>query len=440
MSYHPSLDSGASPRTSFSAAGGESPPALPLRGDERADIVVIGGGILGCSLALHAAEAGARVVLLEANEIGWGASGRNSGHLPAATKHEPKTILRSLGPERGQRMIDALAGGPELVYSLAQRYRIDAAADPTGTLVAAHNQRALDRLAERAAYWQSRGAPVELLDDDAAARIIGTDFYVGAYLDRRGGGINPLAYVRGLARAAADAGATLHERSRVLRLVRSDNKWRVETESGSVHSDALFLCTNAYTDDLWPGLKQTVIPARLYQFVTKPLDAGIRSRVLVGRPVMTDTVRLILGARIHSDGRFQFNGIGPTLAQERPYKVEPAIRRVEALWPCLEGVEIDAWWSGWVAMNRDDGWNVHELAPRLYAALGCNGRGVVIATILGRDLYAHVSGAHADDLIFPFTPPTPIPLHVLHKPLVAGLLRYYRMRDYLELLPRRSAN
>ncbi len=439
MGYHPLHDGAQAPWTSYRAGAAEAPPAPSLCGAHHADIIVVGGGILGCSLALHAAASGARVVLLEAREIGWGASGRNSGHLPAASKHEPGAILESLGVERGQRLIDALASGPDLVFRLAEKYRIAAEADPTGTLNAAHTRMALARLAQRASYWQARGAPVEILDAVAASHVIGGGAYLGAYFDRRGGGINPLAYVRGLARAALDLGASLYERSRALRVERSGNKWQVNTDTGVATGEALVLCTNAYTDDLYPGLRQTIVPVRVYQFVTKPLSNRVRDSILLGRPVMTDTQRLLVGARIFADGRFQFNGIGPTLGAERSSKLAPALRRVAAIWPALATAEIEGWWSGWVAMNREDTWKIHALAPGLFAALGCNGRGIAIATLLGRDLAAHLQGARAEDLTFPPTAVRPIPLHAVHKLLVTGLLCYYKVRDRLEAGQGRSS-
>src|SRR5262245_21608537 len=214
------------PHTTYSAGGGQPLGLGPLQGSRRADVAIVGGGIAGCSAALHAAEAGARVVLVEANEIGWGASSRNAGHLPPATKHDPDQIIARYGPAAGQRLIDAAEQGPVVVGELIARHSIDCDYSVPGIVMAAHTEAALRAHARRVDDWQAGGRPVELLDRRQTAEMIGSDYYLGAAIDRRGGKINPLAYVRGLARAAIKAGAALHEGTRAKRLARDGGRWK----------------------------------------------------------------------------------------------------------------------------------------------------------------------------------------------------------------------
>jgi glycine/D-amino acid oxidase-like deaminating enzyme len=420
------------PRTVYTAGGGRPLGLAPLAGAGRADVVIVGGGIGGCSAALHAAEAGARVVLLEAKQIGWGAAGRNGGHVAPATKHDPDEIIRRWGAQAGQRLIDAAEQGPSVVGDLVRRHGIDCEFSVPGIISAAHTPTAMRTLASRVEYWQARGRPVELLDRRRAAEMIGSDYYLGAWIDRRGAKINPLAYVRGLARAAIKAGAALHEGSAVTRLARNGGNWLIETAQGSVQADMAFLCTNAYTDGLWPGLRRTIVPVRAYQFASRPLRDNVRKTILPGGQPMTDSRRLLSGIRLHSDGRLHFGGQGPAFGPQGEPSWAPTLARLQKIFPQLGDVETDFWWTGWMAMNGDNSWHLHELAPGLLAMLGCNGRGVALATIYGRELARHAAGTPARDFVLPPSRPKRIWLHAAARPLVSALIRYYALRDDLE--------
>ena len=297
--FLPLHDPPAPARTTYTPTAGAPLGLPPLDGSVRADVAIVGGGIAGCSAALHAAEAGARVVLVEANEIGWGASGRNAGHVPPATKHDPDEVLARYGAAAGQRVIDAAEQGPEVIAGLIARHGIDCGFSRPGIIMAAHSEAAFSAMTRRVEYWQARGRPVELLDRRAAAEAIGSNYYLGAWIDRRGGKINPLAYVRGLARAALKAGAALHEGTRATRLERSGTRWALATPRGRIEADPVLLCTNAYTDDLWPGLRATIVPVRAWQFASKPLSANVRRTILPGGQPMTDSRRLLSGIRLH---------------------------------------------------------------------------------------------------------------------------------------------
>ncbi|MBV8191180.1 MAG: FAD-binding oxidoreductase [Alphaproteobacteria bacterium] len=421
------------PQTTYTAGGGKPLGLGSLSGAHRCDVAIVGGGIAGCSAALHAAEAGARVVLLEAHQIGWGASGRNAGHVPPATKHDPDQVIARYGAEAGQRLIDAAEQGPPLLAELIERHRIDCDYSVPGIIMAAHTEAAMRANEKRVAYWQARGRPVELLDRRQAAEMIGSEYYLGGWIDRRGGKINPLAYVRGLARAAIEAGASLHEATRATRLARNGGKWRLTTSQGEVEADRVFLCTNAYTDDLWPGLRATIVPVRAYQFASRPLRDNVRKSILPGGQPMTDSRRLLSGIRIHGDGRLQFGGQGPAFGPQGAPHWRATRARLERIFPQLGNLETDFWWTGFMAMNADNSWHIHELAPGLLAMLGCNGRGVALATLWGRELARHAAGAPARDFVLPPSQPRRLWLHPVARPLVSALIQYYALRDAIEI-------
>src|SRR5271170_6056802 len=205
----PSSDQ-ADPPSVYTRAAPRAPPAVPLTGRPHVSVAVIGAGFTGLSAALQLAEAGVDVAVLEAKEIGSGASGRAFGQVVPYLKFGHEQILRHYGPDRGARVIDAIAAGPDLVFDLIARHGIDCWAVRTGLIFAAHAPAGRRDLESRTAYWQERGAPVEMLDGVRCAAAVGSTLYAVASIDRRGGNINPFAYARGLARAAVAAGAVIH--------------------------------------------------------------------------------------------------------------------------------------------------------------------------------------------------------------------------------------
>ncbi|MFC3678376.1 NAD(P)/FAD-dependent oxidoreductase [Ferrovibrio xuzhouensis] len=434
LAHSPNADSSGMPFTPYSRTGGTPLWCEPLGTDIEADIVIVGGGIAGISTALHASLAGLKAVVLEGKEVGWGASSRNSGHIPAATRQEPSAIMRSFGPVHGRRIIDASREAPELVYGLAERYGMDASAVRAGGIQAAHNATALEKLRRRVSDLHALGYEVRLLDAEETASLVGCapGVYKGAVFDPAGGTLNPLAYVRGLARAAIGAGARICEHTMVHGIERSGDGWLAKCRSGSVRARFAIVSTNGYGAGLLPRLWRSVIAIRAYQFMTEPLPEDIRRTVLPQGQGFTDTRRLMSGIRIHKDGRLHFSGIGPLFGPEREPNIDASMARVRFLFPQIKSIAFDYWWSGWMAMNQEHSWKIHEVEPRLLAILGCNGRGVGLATIYGRELADYIAGKPAADLALPLQPVKPIAVHPFRRPLVGALATGYRVMDALE--------
>jgi sarcosine oxidase len=434
--YHPLDDPGALPRTSYIEAAPPAPAAPPLAGEARADICIIGAGFTGLSAALHAAAAGARVIVLEANEVGWGGSGRNFGQVVPYLKHEPWTMLQRFGPDHGERLIQAAAEAADLVFALIERHGMSCEAVRNGLIFAALTPRALGGLERRAAFWQSRGLELPVLGAAGAAQAIGGGTYWGALLEPRGGTMNSLAYARGLADAAAGAGVSIHAASRVSSLARDGAAWRLRTAHGTVRSDQVLICTNAYTDELWPGLGRSLIPLRAYQLATEPVPEHLRDGILPGGRALTDSRRLMSGVRLHPNGRLHVSGVGPLFGPERRPDYDASTRRLLGLFPRLGRIDWAFHWSGWVAMTSDELPHLHALAPGVLAGLGYSGRGIALATIMGRELARGAMGTPVRDLLMPAsTPSVPhhIPFAAVARAGVRALATSYRLRDAIEL-------
>jgi glycine/D-amino acid oxidase-like deaminating enzyme len=426
--YQPLADQAAPPAI-YTADAPPSPAATPLADGRHVATAVIGAGFTGLSTALHLAEAGVDVAVIEAKSIGWGASGRAFGQVVPYLKQDHEAILRHYGEARGQRVVGAVAEGPSLVFDLIDKHRIACWPVRTGLIFAAHSPAGQRRLEARTTYWQRRGAPVEFVAGAACGALIGSGRYAAASVDRRGGHINPFAYVRGLANAAAAAGATLHTATPVRGLRREGRRWVVQTDHANVTADTVVLATNAYTGDLHAGLCSSVIPMRGHGFVTEPLSDNLARSILPQRQSLTDMRQLFSAVRVLADGRLHASTYGPAFGPERPPDWRGVESRVRRLFPQLGALRWSQGWSGWVAMTPEHFPRLHELAPGLFAGLGYNGRGIAAATMMGRDLAALVRGAGDTATVFPVAPVHPLAWHRAAPGLVRMLVQAYRLQD-----------
>jgi glycine/D-amino acid oxidase-like deaminating enzyme len=420
------------PKSLWAATAPPAPDTPKLEGEARTDAVIVGGGFTGLSAALHLAETGAKVILLEAAEPGWGASGRNGGQVIAGFKYDPGELAAKFGPVAGVRLAEFADGTADLVFGLIERYKISCTAARTGWIQAAHCAKARRTLENRAGHWQRLGAPVEVLDAKAVAAATGTEIYSGAMLDRRGGVLQPLAYARGLAKAAQAVGAQIHGESPARRIVPDGKSWRVESSQGAVIANQVLLCTNAYTDALWPGLARSVIPAFSYQIATVPLGDNLRAGILPKGEGVSDTRRLLRYFRLDPQGRLILGGRGRFKETEEPAFYRGIANELRGLFPRLETVDLEFHWSGQVALTLDHMPHLHELAPGVTAALGYNGRGVAMATAVGKLLAERVQGRPLADLPLPASPLKPVPFHGLRQPALAAAVTWKRALDRID--------
>jgi glycine/D-amino acid oxidase-like deaminating enzyme len=280
--------------------------------------------------------------------------------------------------------------------------------------------------------WQRRGAPVELLDRQRVAELTGTTCYAGGMVDHRAGALQPLAYARGLARAALRAGAAVHGRSPATGLKRHAGSWRVSVPGGMVTANRVIVATNAYTDDLWPGLRRTVLPVQSYQVATRPLPDDMRRRVLPGGQVVSDLRRILFYFRLDPEGRLIMGGRGPLNDTGDPALFARLERAVTTLFPHLGSPAWEHRWSGRVALTADHLPHLHEPQPGLLIGLGYNGRGVAMATVMGKLLAERARGASSSDIGWPVVPIAPVPLHAFRVPVMALVVRWKRFRDWLD--------
>ncbi|CAN7574376.1 NAD(P)/FAD-dependent oxidoreductase [Rhizobium sp. LjRoot254] len=415
------------------AIGGDYRKRPPLTESVDADLAIIGGGFSGLSTAVHAAAKGLSVVLLEAEIIAWGATGRNAGFVvPNFAKKDPDDIIAELGTERGERLIRFASSSADLVFDLIRRHRIECQAEQSGWIQPAHSAVAFDKVKSRAAQWASRGRPVVVMDRAETESVTGAKGYPGSWTDRSGGVLDPVAYARGLADAAEAAGARIFERSPVTAISRTGGGYSLTTATGIVRAGKVFIATNAYGGDLQPGLSRTYFPLRVFQIATEPLPREVRKRLLRGNQSVSDTRRNLFTFRFDVENRLISGGMhvfGPGAETRVPRTIH---RRLAAMLELDDIPPIAYAWSGMAAVEPDFLPHLVDLGPGLIAGFACNGRGIALTTALGREIADWASVTPADDLPIPYAPPREIPFHGILKHAPNILLPWSMLRDRLD--------
>ncbi|CAK10069.1 NAD(P)/FAD-dependent oxidoreductase [Rhizobium johnstonii] len=385
----------------------EPPTTSPLDGAMSADVVIVGGGYTGLSSALHLAEAGSKVVLLEAKEIGFGGAGRNVGLINAGMWVMPNDLPGVLGPVHGERLLDLLGNAPKLVMELIDKHQIACELERNGTLHCAVGADGLKEIEDRAAQWSARGAAVTLLDAAETAKRIGSDAYTGSLLDKRAGTLQPLAYARGLAHAAVKAGVTIHTSSPVIGTERNGGRWTVKTASGEVSAEWIIVATDAYSTGPWEQVRSEQVHLPYFNFATVPLGHNLRQSILPGREGVWDTKEILSSFRMDQAGRLVFGSVGALrntgLAVHRGW----AKRALKRLFPDIGDVEFECEWYGQIGMTDNALPRFHKFAPGVVGFSGYNGRGIAPGTVFGRTLAEHILGRLPEaDLPLPLTSPT----------------------------------
>lgn len=355
-----------------------------VSGSLAVDVLVVGGGFTGCSAALELARSGTQVCVLEARDVGYGGSGRNVGLVNAGLWLPPAKIVAALGQASAERLIEALGGAPQLVFDLIEREEIQCEARRRGTLHLADNTFGCNDLSMRFDQGREYGAPFERLDADECARRVGTDRYRMAIFDPRAGTVQPLAYCRGLARAAVSAGARIFRDSPVVSLEHRQNTWVARTPRGEVRARAVLLATNAYTESNGPAIEPQHVTLYYHQAATAPLPADLRRTILPGGEGCWDAARVMSSLRMDAAGRLILGSMG-NLDGQYAGSHRLWLRRLLAdLFPALADAPFEHEWCGQIAMTTDHVPRILKFGPGALAIYGYSGRGIAPGTVFGR--------------------------------------------------------
>ncbi len=420
---------GEYPRSWYAATVDPLPPFPALSGSTRADVCVVGAGYTGVSAALHLAQRGHDVVLLEAQRVGFGASGRNGGQLGSGQRVGQDALERMLGPEDAARLWHLGEDAKALVKRLIGAHDIPCHLKPgvahlgfTARETAEEHAYA-DFLAERYGY-----AEIEKLDPAAAQALCPSPAYHGGTLDHGAAHLHPLAFALGLARAARDAGVRIHERSRAEHIAPGARPV-VHTGAGQVRADHVILAGNGYLGGLSPHVAARVMPINNFIAATEPLGAEARC-VLTRDVAVADTKFVIDYFRLSHDGRLLFGG-GESYGYRFPRDIEATVRKpMLGIFPHLRDVRIDYAWGGTLAITMKRMPYLARPAPNVLSASGYSGHGVGLATLSGKLMGDAVAGESEGFDTLARVPAAAFPGgRTLRSPLLALAMSWFALRD-----------
>ncbi|KAJ54162.1 oxidoreductase [Actibacterium mucosum KCTC 23349] len=421
------------PHSWYAATAKPLPPFPSLKGNATTDVAVIGGGFTGLSAALHLAEAGVHVTLLEAQRVGFGASGRNGGQVGSGQRREQDTLEQMMGKEDAQALWQLGEDAKAKVLSLCRAHAIDAMWRP-GIVHAdinpkdvPHSHAYADHL--RGAYGY---VAIEKLNGAQIRALVGSPTYHGGYIDRGAAHIHPLRFALGLARAAVTAGAVIHEGSTVER-IDPGQPATLQTPNGTLRANHVIVAANGYLGKLMPQIASRVMPINNFIVATEPLDQTA-PEILSEDVAVADSKFVVNYFRLSEDRRLLFGG-GETYGYRFPKDIASTVRKPMArIFPQLKNVRIDYAWGGTLAITMQRLPLFTRLGSNIVSASGYSGHGVALAT-LGGQLLAEAIRGPSDGFALMSRLPTPrFPGGAaLRSPLLAAAMTWYAMRDKLRL-------
>ena len=414
------------------AAGGTRAHRETLRGEHRVDVAVVGGGIAGCSAALHLARRGYRVAVLEAHVVGYGASGRSGGQTIFGLAASQKSLIDQVGRDDARRLFDLSIEALDLTQSLIREYAIDCEyhANHVHVAVKPRHLQELDvwvrELHEDYGYRSAR-----LLNREELKAHVRSDHYLGGLIDPRSGHLHPLKFTQGVARAAETAGADIFENSRVLRYEEGPEV-TVHTAHGTVRCAHLVLCGNAYIGTVAPGLARRILGVGTYIIATEPLGEQRIRALLPSNAAIADINWILDYFRSSADYRVLFGGRVSYSAVQPPRLADSMRKRMLRIFPSLADVKVAYAWGGYLDITMSRAPNFGRLAPNVFYMLGFSGHGMSLTGLAGKLVAEAIAGTVERFDVFARIPHRDFPGgRLFRRPSLMAAMMYYRLRDLL---------
>jgi gamma-glutamylputrescine oxidase len=426
----------APPMLSYYEASAHAAPVRPqLEGAVDCDVCVVGAGIAGCSAALHLAERGYKVVLLEEHRVGWGASGRNGGQVLPGFAIERAKLRRLIGPAAARAAWDVSVEGVRLVRELIAKHRIECDWVDGHMLTALKRRHEKELFADIEELHSQYGYDsVRYMPIDEVRSLVASQRYIAALYDSNAGHLHPLNYTLGLAAAAERASARIFESTRALEVSPSTSSTPalVRTAHGSVRCRFIVLCGNVYLGDSAPELRSKIIGVSTYIVATEPLEAQRARRLITNDAAVSDMSWVLDYFRLTADRRLLFGG--RVNYSDLPSFDAPAVtrRRMLRVFPQLADVPIEYSWGGYVDITLNRAPHFGRLSPDVYFLQGFSGHGLALAGIAGQLVAEAIAGTAERFDIFASISHGDFPGGArLRRPLLVLAMLYYRLKDRL---------
>jgi gamma-glutamylputrescine oxidase len=423
------------PRSWYSETALPQPDHPPLAGDLRCDICVVGGGYTGLSTAIHLAERGYDVVLLEAERIGWGASGRNGGQIVTAFNPSMGTMAGWVGQDDARLLWDLGEESKRILIDRVERHAIDCDLR-WGYVMAALKNRQMTGLREMEAEWRDAHGyrDARLLERSEIRSMVACDRYVGGLFDGGSGQLHPLNYAIGLGRAVAEAGVRIFEGTRVERVDTGSNPAAHTTSrdgAGTVRAKHLVLAGNAYLGRLVPEIAAKIMPVATYMIATEPLGAERAAALIPSGHAIADVNFVLNYYRLSPDHRMLFGGGVSYSGLDRPDLQRILRRTMLRYFPRLADVRIDHCWGGHVAITLNRTPHFGRIGASTWFAHGYSGHGVALTGLAGKLIAEAISGTEERFDVFARLPHQGFPGGIARKPLLVLAMAWFRLRDLL---------
>jgi gamma-glutamylputrescine oxidase len=403
-----------------------------LRGEQRADVAVVGGGIAGCSAALHLAKRGLSVALLEAREVGYGASGRSGGQTIFGLAASQAALAAQVGPGDARRLFDLSVEGLELTQSLIRDHAIDCdyRANHLHVALKPRHLRELEQWAEELRNQYAYDS-VSLLDRQQLRAHLASERYLGGLLDTRSGHLHPLKYTLGLARAAESLGVRFFENTQVLRYT-GGPQIHVHSAEGVVRCNQLVFCGGAYLGKVAPALSRRILGVGTYIIATQPLGEAQARALLPTNAAVADINWILDYFRLSADHRLLFGGRVSYSGLEPPHLAESMRKRLLRVFPSLTQLRVDRAWGGYLDITMSRAPNFGRLADNVFYLQGFSGHGLVLTALGGKLVAEAVAGTAERFDVFARIPHRDFPGGpVFRRPSLMLAMLYYRLRDLL---------
>lgn len=380
-------------------------PYPRLTDDLNADVVIVGAGLAGCSMALHLAEAGVKAVVIEKHQPGWGASGRNAGHVLPTLRD---TQLIQNFPDGGKAFFELFQQHHTLPFDLSKKYNIDCDAVQTGYLNAITSEKTFKSQQKESEFWQQQGQQVDYLEGAEMAQATGTTYYQYGVRYNSGGRVNPYLFSNGMLSAAINQGALAFGDSEALTMSKHNQQWRVTTAQGSVTANRVILCTNAYPSGVAQSLVGSCYPMTAYALCTKPLPADLAASIMPSRSTLAQLPLDLHPMIIDSNNRIITASMPSTSEPENgPWHFKHHLAWLQRTWPQLKGanLELEHYWTGRVAMRDHEFPGAYQIDSGVYGLMYFNAWGNVMAPLMAKNLAQAIASDNMQKLAFPLEKP-----------------------------------
>jgi len=414
----------------YAATANEVTDFAPLQGAQNTDVCVVGAGFTGISTALHLAERGYKVHVVEANRVAWGASGRNGGQIIGGIAGE-KYIAKTLGKNQEEVFGNLRWAGHEIIRQRVKQYDIQCDLK-FGYLDVAIKETHLRDIQYDHDRMKRANFPheVRILSREETSETIGTDAYIGALLNMANGHLHPLNLCIGEANAAVSLGAVISEQSPVIRIVHG-NRPKVVTAQGTVSADAVVIAGNAY-HALEQDLRGIMFPVNSFIVATEPLPEAVAAEINPQDLAVCDPNFILEYFRLSADKRLLFGGRFNYFGSDPEYIEKIHRAKIARIYPQLADVRIDYAWGGTIGVPVNRVPQLGRVSPNIFYCQGYSGHGVNVTHLAGQIMADAVAGTVERFDLFANIKPFTVPgAHWLNKPMVTLGMMYYQIRDRL---------